>query len=96
MNKTYDVLREFADTGSGKLLGLAEKRRLGSRESVDALVHALVDIAESIEKVYGKIIPKILDEPEMASELLRERLWEIREEFRHIDYHIHDAKLMDL
>jgi len=96
MSRTDDALREFADTGSGKLLGLAEKRRLGSRERIDALVHALVDIAESIEKVYGKIIPKILDEPEIPPEALRERLWEIREEFRHIDYHIHDAKLMEL
>jgi len=66
------------------------------REKADALVHALVDIEESVRKIYVELVPELvrtLDEPPDA---FKEKLWDIREEFRHIAYHIEDAGLVDL
>jgi hypothetical protein len=68
---------------------------MASEES-DGLVHALIDIAVSIEKVYFDVIPKLLSEPNATTEIFKDRLWDLREEFRHIDYHIHDSKLTEL
>lgn len=66
------------------------------RERADAIVHALVDIAESMEKLYGTLLPALmaaLDEPNAR---FKDRLWDIREEFRHVEYHLQDAKLTEL
>ena len=55
-----------------------------------------VDVYESVQKVYGSLVPQLIDEREASRESVRELLWDLREEFRHIDYHIHDAELTDL
>jgi hypothetical protein len=60
----------------------------------EALLHALLDIAESFEKVYSTIIPQI--NLLKNKQDIREGMWELREEFRHIQYHINDAKLTEL
>jgi hypothetical protein len=60
------------------------------------VAHALADIADSLERVYGDLVPEILQDAEAPRDLVQERLWEIREEFRHIDYHIRDGELTDL
>jgi hypothetical protein len=67
-----------------------------SSEEADAVIHALIDIAVSIEKVYFDVVPKLLSEPNATIEILKDRLWDLREEFRHIDYHIHDSKLTEI
>jgi hypothetical protein len=96
MNGTPDAMRYFVTTSSDQLLGLLQHRQIMSNEAADAVVHALVDIAESIQKIYAEAIPEILLAADADIDVLKDRLWELREEFRHIDYHIHDAKLTDL
>ena len=59
-------------------------------------MHALTDIAASVEKVYGEMLPALLSDPTVATEALQDTLWDIREEFRHIQYHIDDGTLTDL
>lgn len=63
-----------------------------SKNQCGAWVYALHDIDESIGEVYTKIVPKLLDE-KLTKEQIQELMWDIREEFRHIQYHIDDAKL---
>ena len=75
------------------LRALVEIRGL-SRERGEAIVHALIDVAESIEKIHSASIPKLL--LASSSEEVQEILWEIREEFRHVEYHIQDSGLGDL
>ena len=66
------------------------------RERAEAIVYALVDIAESMEKVYGTLLPELLAVLDRPSAEFKDKLWDIREEFRHVEYHIHDAELTDL
>jgi len=69
---------------------------VSSEEEAGTLAHALLDVYESVQKVYGSLIPQLLDDHEASRECVKEFLWDVREEFRHIDYHIHDAELTDL
>ena len=62
----------------------------------EAIVHALTDIAASVEKGYGELLPELLSDPSVATEALQDTLWDMREEFRHIQYHIDDGALTDL
>jgi hypothetical protein len=66
-----------------------------NEEKNEAIVHALVDIQESFEKIYLNIIPQ-LSAGEISEDLAQDLLWDIREELRHIDYHIHDTDLLEL
>jgi len=56
-----------------------------------AIAHGLTDIRESFEKIYGEFLPKLQAGP--PAEDLTNVLFDIREEFRHILYHINDMKL---
>lgn len=60
-----------------------------SKEESEAWVHALVDIQESYLKIFEELLPQALMQngPEK-----KEVLWEIREEFRHIEYHLADVE----
>jgi hypothetical protein len=69
---------------------------LARRIYAAAAVAKFVDVYESVQKVYGSLVPQLIDEREASRESVRELLWDLREEFRHIDYHIHDAELTDL
>ena len=66
------------------------------REKADALVHALVDIEESTRKIYVDLLPELVRSCDQSSDAFKEKLWDIREEFRHIAYHLQDAELADL
>jgi hypothetical protein len=60
----------------------------------ESIVHALVDIKESIDKIYKTLIPIILSSNSTSNQAeFQESLWQIREEFRHIDYHIKDSNI---
>lgn len=65
-----------------------------SQENADTLSHALTDISESFGKIYNEIMQRIANETDKEKTI--ELLWEIREQFRHIQYHINDAKLTEL
>jgi len=66
------------------------------RERAEALVHALVDIRESMEKIYGTLLPKLIAVLDHSPDEFMDKLWDIREEFRHVDYHIHDSGITEL
>lgn len=69
--------------------------RLGlDGDKADTLSNSLTDISKSMYKIYGVLLPKlysIADRDELV-----ELLWDIKEEFRHVDYHIKDAALDEL
>lgn len=54
-----------------------------------------MDISESVNQIYSELLPKIMEGLDIEANRLEDALWEIRDEFRHIDYHIHDAQLTD-
>lgn len=62
----------------------------------EALVHALVDIRSSLVRVYGELLPELIRDTIRPPEVLRDQLWELREEFRHIEYHLKDGGWADL
>ncbi len=88
-------MREFHTESADELYKVLASRQLVSPDKAEATVHALVDISESVEKMYLKLIPEILRKAEADKELLEECLWELRAEFRHIDYHLRDAELTE-
>lgn len=69
--------------------------KLGLEESkADTLSHSLTDISKSWNKIYGVMIPKLFQLTDKES--IVDLFLEIREEFRHVDYHIKDADLDEL
>ena len=66
------------------------------REKADAVVHALVDIEESTRKIYVELLPELVHALDQSPDAFKDKLWDVREEFRHIAYHLQDAKLTDL
>jgi len=90
-----ESLRDFSKSGHEKLFAcLAGNKRL-TPEETESLVYALKDISESIIKVYEEIIPRLINE-ESNEDMIKSVLWSLREEFRHIEYHIRDGNLQDL
>ena len=69
--------------------------KLMSKEEINNLIYSLQEIEESFDKIYNEIIIKIL-KTENTDSKIQDLIWDIREEFRHIDYHIKDGKLLDL
>jgi hypothetical protein len=65
-----------------------------NKEKLDSFTHSLADIKESLDKIYNIYIPFLLENNSI--EILEETIWDIREEFRHIDYHIKDADLTNI
>lgn len=66
------------------------------RERAEAIVHALVDIGESMGKIYGALLPGLMAVLDQSNSTFKDKLWDIREEFRHVEYHLQDAKLTEL
>ena len=64
-------------------------------EQAGTLAHALLDVYESVQEVYGSLIPQLLGDHEASRESVRGLLLDVCEQFRHIDYHIHDAELTE-
>lgn len=98
MNET-DPLSRFLSNNraeSERLVKLLFERKQINEDQRDALYLALIDIAESVQKAYGEIIPAILALQEPDDDALWEAMFDLRSEFRHIDYHIHDASLDEL
>lgn len=78
----------------GDIFRILEKVKIKEDEELESYVHSLLDIEEAIEKIYGLYIKKIL-ESENDFEVIQDAIWDIREEFRHIEYHINDGKLIE-
>lgn len=60
-------------------------------EEAGTLVHAFTDLEESMRTFLGDQLPKLID-PALKGDDLEDLLMDIREEFRHILYHLHDPK----
>ncbi len=89
-------MNEMKNEDCKKILELLTRDAILDREKAESIVHAFVDIEHSLNEVYNKILPELIQTGEFRQEQILEKLWEIREQFRHIDYHIHDANLTDL
>lgn len=79
---------------SKKIYDLLKHQGIFQNKQLDAYVHALVDIEESIKKIYDVYIANI-QMNNCDNEVIMENLLDIREEFRHIYYHIKDANLIE-
>ncbi|MEY4583067.1 MAG: hypothetical protein RL701_7770 [Pseudomonadota bacterium] len=62
----------------------------------EAIAHALMDIAESMNKIYEELVPRLVQSVDEPAEVFKDKLWDVREEFRHVEYHLKDAELVDL
>ncbi len=91
-----ELTHEFNPAKAQQLKELLRSRGVLLEAEAEAVAYALLDIAGSTRRVYLDIIPAILDEPNAPLDQLKDRIWNIREEFRHIVYHIHDGKLTEL
>jgi hypothetical protein len=76
------------------IYNILQKHKIYSDKDLDAYIHALVDIKESIDKIYNIYLENITNNTE-SKEKIVDSIWDIREEFRHINYHIEDAKLLE-
>jgi|SRR3954462_7236548 hypothetical protein len=63
----------------------------GEDKEAWTLAHAFMDLEESFREYLDLLLPKIVD-PSTKGEQLVDALLDIREEFRHILYHLHDPK----
>jgi hypothetical protein len=62
-----------------------------SQEEPETLAHAFSDLEVSLRKFLYEQLPRLAD-PSMQGEVLEDLLLEIREEFRHVLYHLHDPQ----
>ena len=69
-----------------------KKHQIFLKKDLEAYVHALIDIRESVNKITELLSD--IDDNKNKEEVL-DIIWGIREEFRHMDYHIKDAKLTE-
>lgn len=76
------------------LYAILKQMNVKPHDEIDSYIHALGDIKESIAKIYDVYLLEIIENKDNP-EVIQEKLWDIREEFRHIEYHMHDAKLME-
>jgi hypothetical protein len=96
MTDSQRAFQKFRDIQADELFELMKSRGLLEGEDIETVIHALIDISESVEKIYEELIPNILNASDAKKDDLKDKLWDVREEFRHIEYHIKDAKLTDL
>jgi hypothetical protein len=87
----------FTDENQKKIKVILEKHNLLSPEQRASMLYALSEIAESMEKISLQMIPRLASmEAESDVSAVKDALWDIREEFRHVQYHIDDGQLKDL
>ena len=97
MDKKNDFTKSLPLGWDNSICELLRVRLDSSVEKAESLTHALVDILEEVVGVYGKTIPTILQHKASAEmEIPQDLVWDIREAFRHIDYHIHESGVLDL
>jgi hypothetical protein len=61
------------------------------QEEAETLAHAFSDLEQSLRKFLDEQLPKLAD-PSLQGQVLEDLLPDIREEFRHVLYHLHDPK----
>ena len=88
-------MKKISNKNYEKILENILEKKIYSNENSEALIYSLMEIEKSINIVYEKILPRVLKN-DITKQVILDMLWDIREEFRHIDYHIKDGKLLDL
>lgn len=84
--QTKQAFRSLVDR-----LGTAPLIARYGEEEPETLAHAFSDIEVSLRKFLEEQLPKLAD-PSMQGQSLEDLLLEVREEFRHILYHLHDPR----
>ena len=85
---------EYNKKDLDKLYDILKVHSFYEDNELDAYIHALADIKESVENIYNKYMKRIIKSPD-DKDKVQDCLWDIREEFRHIDYHLKDASLLE-
>lgn len=86
--------RESIDDLRERLAGCPMVAQYGPDEP-GTMVHAFSDLEESCRTFLNEQLPKLTD-PSVQGEQLEDLLMEVREEFRHMLYHLHDPKFFRL
>lgn len=95
-DKETDMINSFIeDPNQNELYEKLIKSHIYDEKKAEIIIHALVDIATSIRKIYYMILPEIKNR-QLNDDELRDKIWDIREEMRHVEYHIKDASLTEL
>ncbi len=91
----YDLnyLKDFQDKKYLLLENLLKNHTSMSEEEIESVLFGLVEISESLLKIYLNIIPSIIENKDINKDELEDLLCELRTQFRHIEYHINDGKL---
>jgi len=76
------------------IYNILKERNIIAHENLESYMHALIDIEESFINIYKIYLDEIIKNEE-NTDFIKEKIWDIREEFRHIQYHINDAKLTE-
>ena len=87
-------IMEYNKKDLDKLYDILKVHSFYKDNELDAYIHALADIKESVENIYNKYMKRIIKSPD-DKDKVQDCLWDIREEFRHIDYHLKDASLLE-
>lgn len=90
------MIKELSEFSISKYLefeNILKKKTNYSDEDRESYIFALIEISDSISKIYSEIIPNIIEMKNIDEEKLDDLLVDIRTEFRHIKYHIDDGKL---
>jgi hypothetical protein len=89
-----NLIDKFKKEQSAKLNRLLIESNVLSQDETEKLLYGLSEIADSFLQVYERIIPEILEQEEKKN--IKDKLWDLREEFRHIQYHLDDGNFLEL
>lgn len=81
---------ELLEDLRGRLAACPMVNQYGPGEA-GTIVHSFTDLEASMRVFLNEQLPKVID-PDLNGEQLENLLMDIREEFRHILYHLHDPK----
>lgn len=86
--QTNEAVRDLIERlGSAPVIA-----RYGQAEAA-TLSHAFTDLEVSMRRFLHEQLPKLAD-PSLRGERLDDLLLEVREEFRHMLYHLHDPEFL--
>lgn len=88
--KLFPVLTEDDCT---HLVQLLVSRKVRSALDAAALVHALVDLSESMNRIHTEVLRPLIESDDPETPVVEDAVTDMIGELRHIDYHLHDAQL---
>jgi len=85
----------FSEKDFTDFSNLIEEVKKIDREEAETIAYSLQHIQNSIHKIYNDLLQSAFSREHLDEDQALDLYIEIQEELRHIDYHIHDAKLLD-